>query len=78
MRKKTPHSTAAGKANVSSPTTSTTKTHVEKAPDYHVGLDVHAADFTAAIAEPGPSGEVRELGTFTCDLHGCYFERVLL
>ena len=43
-------------------------TEPEGVPVYHVGLDVHAADFTAAIAEPG-RGEIRELGTFTSDLH---------
>lgn len=41
----------------------------QDAPVYHIGLDVHAADFTAAITEPGRDGEVRELGTFSNDLH---------
>ena len=40
----------------------------EERPVFHIGLDVHAADFTAAIAEPG-RGEVRELGVFSSDLH---------
>ena len=38
---------------------------VDEGPVYHVGLDVHAADFVAAIADPGRDGEVRELGAFT-------------
>ena len=66
MSKETPQSTAAGKANVSRTATNST---IEDTPVLHVGLDVHAADFTACIAEPGRSGKVRELGTFTCDLH---------
>lgn len=66
MSKKTPQSTAAGKANVSHTITTITRNN---GPVFHVGLDVHAADFTAAIAEPGRDGEVRALGTFTCDLH---------
>ena len=49
MSKKTPQSTAAGKANVARTTTNST---IEDTPVFHVGLDVHAADFTAAIAEP--------------------------
>lgn len=36
---------------------------------YHVGLDVHAADFAVAVADPGRDGEVRELGRFSSDLH---------
>lgn len=30
---------------------------------------MHVADFTAANSEPGRDGDLRELGTFTCDLH---------
>ena len=39
----------------------------EERPVFHIGLDVHAADFTACIAEPG-RGEVREVGTFWAPL----------
>lgn len=55
MSKKTSHSITAGNA--------------KDAPVYHIGLDVHAADFTVAVADPGRGGEVRELGTFSSDLH---------
>ena len=47
----------------------TTAGNAKDAPVYHIGLDVHAADFTVAVAEPGRNGEVRELGTFSSDLH---------
>ena len=66
MSRKTSHRTAAGKAKVARATTNTT---IQDTPIYHVGLDVHAADFTTAIAGPGRDGDVREPGTFTCDLH---------
>jgi hypothetical protein len=29
-------------------------------PVYHIGLDVHTADFTVAVAEPGRGGEVKK------------------
>ncbi len=60
MSKTTTQPTAAGNANVSRTLTKTTRTTVGEALVCHIGLDVHAANFTAAIAGPG-CGEVREL-----------------
>ena len=35
----------------------------------HLGLDVHKESITIAIAEDGPKGEVRLVGTISNDLH---------
>lgn len=48
MSRKTPQPKSAGKAKVAH---TTTKPNTGEAPIYHVGLDVHAAGFTTAIAE---------------------------
>jgi transposase len=40
-----------------------------KAITLYLGLDVHKDSITIAIAQPGPKGEIRLLGTITNDLH---------
>ena len=40
-----------------------------KKTEIYIGLDVHKETITAAVAEGGRTGEVRQAGTITNDLH---------
>jgi hypothetical protein len=37
--------------------------------EIYIGIDVHKETITAAVAEGGRTGEVRQAGTITNDLH---------